>query len=530
MTPLSPEATTLLVQAIITIGVGAVSGGITNAVAIWMLFHPYEPVKVGPWTLQGAVPKNKDRLAKSVGKTVGERLLTPEDLERQLTAPGLREAFEKTLADWVTKALTNEYGTARELLPAPVTSELERAIANLAPTVADRFVEFAGTPSFHDSVRDFLSRQTAELKDRPVADVLTEARQESIKQWAAGWVDTLAQSEDFERAIREFVERQVNRLATDPEPLLDRLPTGLVAAVETGIRAYLPVALERLAGLLSRPDLRERVRTTVHGLVRRFTNDLLLHERVIAKIVVSEKTIGRIMDAFERDGADQIGRLLDEPAMRDQLSRAVNEAVVAFLRKPLREHFGGLDGERLEGVRRTAADYVLAAVRDAKTRAFAIAKLDQALESAERRTWGDLLALLPPDQAADWLQEAARGERMRAWIAEGFASGGAALLDRRIGRPAELLQEDAPGRIVASMADPMWTWIKQQVPIVVGQLSVREMVEEKVRGFSVQRMEEIIRNVTQRELDLIVRLGYWLGGFVGAVAFLVNWAIVAASR
>ena len=41
-------------------------------------------------------------------------------------------------------------------------------------------------------------------------------------------------------------------------------------------------------------------------------------------------------------------------------------------------------------------------------------------------------------------------------------------------------------------------------------------------GFSTQRMEEIVRNVTQRELDLIVRLGYVLGGLVGVVAFLVN--------
>jgi uncharacterized membrane protein YheB (UPF0754 family) len=35
-------------------------------------------------------------------------------------------------------------------------------------------------------------------------------------------------------------------------------------------------------------------------------------------------------------------------------------------------------------------------------------------------------------------------------------------------------------------------------------------------------MEEIVRNVTQRELDLIVRLGYVLGGLVGVVAFGVS--------
>ena len=51
-----------LVQALVTIGLGALAGGVTNQVAIWMLFHPYVPPKLfGRWRigfLQGAIPKN----------------------------------------------------------------------------------------------------------------------------------------------------------------------------------------------------------------------------------------------------------------------------------------------------------------------------------------------------------------------------------------------------------------------------------------------------------------------------------------
>ena len=57
---------------------------------------------------------------------------------------------------------------------------------------------------------------------------------------------------------------------------------------------------------------------------------------------------------------------------------------------------------------------------------------------------------------------------------------------------------------------------------MVSQLSVQEMVEQKVLGFSVQRMEELIRNVTERELRLIVQLGYVLGALVGVAAFGIN--------
>jgi uncharacterized membrane protein YheB (UPF0754 family) len=526
----APEPNTILLQFVVTVGVGAVSGGLTNAVAIWMLFHPYEPRKVLGFTFHGAIPKNKERLAKSIGKTVGERLLTPEDLERELTAPGIHEAFVKTLDGWLGKALTSEYGSVRELLPPTVTTELEHAAAELAPRVADRMVEFAGTGEFREAVRRFLVRQTEELGDRPVGTLLTDTRQAQIRELATGWVDQLTESPEIERAIRQFVERQVERLANDPEPLLDRLPPGLIAAVEAGIRSYLPVALERLAGILAQPDAKERIKGTVHGLFQRFTRDLLLHERLVAKLVVSEKTVGRLLDSFERDGVERISQLLDEPAMRTELAKSVNDAVVSFLRKPMKEHLQSLEGEKLEGVKKTAADYVVTAIRDQATRTFVIAKLDEAMERAEGRTFGDLLRVIPPERAADWLQDAARSDAVRGWVAEGVERGGRALLDRRIGRPAALLPEDAPDRIVASLADPLWAWIRQQVPTVVAQLSVRDMVEAKVRGFSIQRMEEIIRGVTQRELDLIVKLGYVLGGLVGLVAFGVNLLIGVLAR
>ena len=97
-----------------------------------------------------------------------------------------------------------------------------------------------------------------------------------------------------------------------------------------------------------------------------------------------------------------------------------------------------------------------------------------------------------------------------------------ALLERPIGRPADLLPSDAGHRLRLGLTEPLWQWMQRQVPVVVSQLSVQEMVEQKVMRFSTDRMEELIRNVTQKELTLIVQLGYVLGALVGAAAFLAN--------
>jgi uncharacterized membrane protein YheB (UPF0754 family) len=115
-------------EALITIGFGALAGGITNWIAVLMLFHPYEPRRLGPLLLHGAIPKNRARLAKAIGKTVGQRLLTEEDLARQLSAPGLREAFDRAVAVLADRALHTPWGPLKEELPPALLAELETSL------------------------------------------------------------------------------------------------------------------------------------------------------------------------------------------------------------------------------------------------------------------------------------------------------------------------------------------------------------------------------------------------------------------
>jgi len=68
----------------------------------------------------------------------------------------------------------------------------------------------------------------------------------------------------------------------------------------------------------------------------------------------------------------------------------------------------------------------------------------------------------------------------------------------------------------------LWEWIQSQIPDLVGKVNIQAIVEGKVAGFSLERIEQIVRSTTQRELDILVRLGYVLGAMVGAAAYLVS--------
>jgi uncharacterized membrane protein YheB (UPF0754 family) len=75
---------------------------------------------------------------------------------------------------------------------------------------------------------------------------------------------------------------------------------------------------------------------------------------------------------------------------------------------------------------------------------------------------------------------------------------------------------------VATAAPAVWEQVIEKLPALLDTVDIPAMVERKVLGFSTQRVEELVRGVTQRELNLIVQLGYVLGGAIGAAQFAVE--------
>ena len=95
---------------IVMILIGALIGGLTNYVAIKMLFRPYEPVLIFgrkmPFT-PGLIPKRRSELSEQIGKMVVEHLLTAESIRQKF----LTAQFRKDITKWVQNKL-KEYETS----------------------------------------------------------------------------------------------------------------------------------------------------------------------------------------------------------------------------------------------------------------------------------------------------------------------------------------------------------------------------------------------------------------------------------
>ncbi|MGD2068041.1 MAG: DUF445 family protein [Gemmatimonadota bacterium] len=514
-----------IVQALVTVAFGALAGGLTNTVAIWMLFHPYTPPrlfgrKIG--FLQGAVPKNQARLASAIGRTVGGKLLTEEDLARTFGRAEFRQAFDERLGAFLDEILHRDRGSLRELIPDEVVPQVEGFLDDVLEYALERLDQYVRSPEFEEAVGHRAEDIVAAVADEPIGGVLTPAREEAISQAVEDWLGDAVESTDFREAVDDYLGRAAHRLLQPERTFEETLPLGLVGSVEKAIQSYLPLAIERLGTLLEDPETRARFESTLHDLFHRFLRDLKFHQRVVARLVVTEDTVDRVLDTIEKEGAERLGELLQEPSVQRAMAKGINDAIVDFLRRPVRGVLGAPDSETVMDARRTLSDWGVNMARDPATRTFLVEKLGVAMEKAGARTWGDVLGRIPMEKLAEGLVQVARssaaGDFYRE-VAERIRDG---LLERRIGTPSSWLPPTAPNRIEEALADPLWGWLQTQVPDVVERIDVATRVEEKVLEFPTERMEALVRKVTDRELRLIVKLGYLLGAFIGAGLVVID--------
>jgi len=516
------------IRAGLTILFGAAAGGLTNRVAVWMLFHPHRPPELFGrrlgW-LQGAIPKNHDRLAASVGRTVGDRLLTPEDLAEALEDRELADAFRDRLRRLLERLLEEDHPPLRELLPPEAGRELRRLCRRLAEEARPRLArslaeeELAGRLATSlATLVETLEREGGELP--PVG-----AGMEALRTRAEEWLRRVAESEAFERTVREELESAARRLLRPGRALEDVVPDGAASALEAAVADYLPLAMEQLGRLLEDRDARRRFERAVHELLERFMEDLRFHQRVVARLIITEETVERVLATLEEEGAERLGEVLREEDVQAAMARRVNEGVRRLLRRPATEVLGEADGERVRGVLRSTEEWILRTARDPGTRRLVLDRIERAARRRGERgepTWAEVVRRLPAGRIGEWaaaLLRSEAGEAMTRAAADGLAE---AVLARPLERPGRLLGPAPAERLTETLGPPIWEWIAGEIPTVAARVRVAERVEEKIRSYPLADLERLVRSVTQRELDLIVRLGYFLGAFIGAALALAD--------
>ncbi|EJD8554356.1 DUF445 domain-containing protein [Staphylococcus pseudintermedius] len=98
--------------------IGAVIGGVTNMIAVKMLFHPFKAYyifgKRVPFT-PGLIPKRRGEIAEKIGQVVEDHLLTESLMREKLETPDMRATVHRAVSQQVA-ALEENHMTMQSLV------------------------------------------------------------------------------------------------------------------------------------------------------------------------------------------------------------------------------------------------------------------------------------------------------------------------------------------------------------------------------------------------------------------------------
>lgn len=180
--------------------IGSLIGGVTNHLAIKMLFRPHNPVYIWgkrlPFT-PGLIPRRRDELAKQLGKTVVKYLLTPDTFRAKFFNVTMREKVLEWLGQQTKEKIFTEEKTLQQWLDQ---AGLSHAPEMIEKKLDDLIVQQVG------QVQNVLATQTVEQLLPASWKERAESKIPEISRYILNKGDQYFDTVEGEQAIKGLID------------------------------------------------------------------------------------------------------------------------------------------------------------------------------------------------------------------------------------------------------------------------------------------------------------------------------------
>lgn len=180
--------------------IGSLIGGVTNHLAIKMLFRPHNPVYIWgkrlPFT-PGLIPRRRDELAKQLGKTVVKYLLTPDTFRAKFFNVTMREKVLEWLGQQTKEKIFTEEKTLQQWL--------DQAGLSHAPEMIEKKLDDLIVQQV-DQVQNVLATQTVEQLLPASWKERAESKIPEISRYILNKGDQYFDTVEGEQAIKGLID------------------------------------------------------------------------------------------------------------------------------------------------------------------------------------------------------------------------------------------------------------------------------------------------------------------------------------
>ncbi|NLY67273.1 MAG: DUF445 family protein [Tissierellia bacterium] len=482
---------------IIPIFVGAVIGYITNWLAIKMLFRPHEEKRIFgfhiPFT-PGLIPKERARIAKSVGEAVGYYLLSPEVVMKSI--PGNK--VEKYVNRWITSnidKLRNDKRSIKSFLVSLSAETYERIFNKVEKQIVDSIYSKLKSDKFKQKVMDLIK------------GYILNSSMEDLYKFLDGKMETLISefvgSKETKNLLKSLLESKLDQLAQDERKLNEIIPEDFVSSIKNIVKDNDERIVYGLKEILEDPNVETKIKDIITDAVSQNMNTLVA--LFVSPETISNKVYGMIKGYIDKG---QIRNNL--VGIFDIIIDKVLDNRVDSVFKNFKFYIGEEDILNI-------TDNMLAYISKEENKAKILNIIDERLKDKDMEIKNTILDLLSYKY-----DKLISSDAFYNKINEAIDS----FIENILNKPTSLLVANIDETIIGDISNlfikMLNYFIENQLPHIVKLFNISKVVEDQINSYDVAFTEELILEIASRELKAITWLGAFLGGIIGILTPLLD--------
>lgn len=504
--------------------VGAGIGLFTNWLAIKMLFRPLMEHRLFglrvPFT-PGILPRERTRMAMSMGDTVATDLLDDETVAARLRSPAFKEAIRQGALNTAKKILDSK--------PADLAAGFDSRMVELLKEISvEALAGFTASDIFSSAVVSGTDSALYTAHGLPLEAFIDPALVSRLSSALA----SPKGSEVLGSAIAVAVINSLERAARDGKQVSSFInPEALRTFSEKIIDSAYPAMSAGLKKLFSDKSVAASMEKVGARLIRRSFDRFNSVQRFFIGLGQYDKAILDNMPATIADFSESFESILAEDSTRAAIKGRISSAVIELAQKPLSSLAFLSDPEK----KATAIDSLSQILQEALASIDADAVSEQVRKLLETETVGKVLDTFPglAERIGPALVQWVTGlfgrecnkESAIGTVASSFFSA-FSLTFRQQASEVPLgstikFDDDALVALAASAAEGLAELAATESSNVVRSIDIRSLVIEKIDSLNMIDVERMILKVVDKELRAITLFGGVLGAVIGVFQSLL---------
>ncbi len=498
--------------------------------AIWMLFHPYRPVKLFGLTIwpQGMIPRHREKLAESIGNAVGNELVSQQTVFDALFETSF---FESKVEDFVgvytNDMLAKVYPSFIDALPSQARAPILDTISALQYRLAEYIAAMLKSEETAEAISAFVDRQIDELLARRVGDVLSDDAFNQILHFVNERFARFVNEDDFELKIRDFVSGRLDDLARSNATLAETFTPETIAFLKERIDSQVPPIVQHLADIATSQNTRKQIGALIKLEVDEYYEQLSL----IKKIFISRERIHREVDELvNKTLPNRIEEYLRGEAFEQEAEAFLNATIDNVLSRPLNELVGQLESGKFDSIKQQITSRIVELAKSEELSASISNYLNEAIERFRPQTLSGVLQSFDPDsiqRAKQFLTKSLLGLLSRDDTARTvnaiLSSQIERLLMAPIGRLGDHVSKFSMERANKALVQRITLAARERLPTAIAEFDVGGLVRKKVSEYPIEKLEALVLSVAKHHLKTIELFGAVIGFFIGVAQAIYFW-------